>query len=85
MSDFEFRDNSILGRVSELRGVSFLTLAESGRSRLFIGVNDDGLAGLHFGAFRYHSGENYIELVRMPYLESVELEEEDDLPGLLSE
>lgn len=70
MRDFEFQDSGILGRASKLRGLSFLTLAEVGRTRLFLGVNNKGLVGLHLRAFPSHSNGRYLELVRMPYLKS---------------
>jgi hypothetical protein len=63
-----FQDNSALGRVSKLRNLSLLTLAESRRTRLFLGVNDDGLVGLHFVALPKYGDERYLSLIRMPYL-----------------
>ncbi len=68
MSNFDFQDSGILGRASKLRSFSFLTLAELGEARLFLGVNDEGLVGLHFRAFPHHSSGRHLELVRMPYL-----------------
>ena len=68
IADIEFQDNSVLGRVGKLRNLSLLTLAESGQTRLFLGVNDDGLVGLHFVVFRKHADEHYLSLARMPYL-----------------
>ena len=68
LDDVDFQDGSMLGRLSRLRNLSFLTLAEIGGSRLFLGVNEDGLAGLHFNAFSRSAGERFVEVVRMPYL-----------------
>ena len=48
LDSLEFYDNSALGRLKRLRDVSFLTLAESGQTRVFFGVDRDGLVGLHF-------------------------------------
>ena len=70
MQDLEFQDSGILGRVSKLRGLSFLTLAELGQTRLFLGVNKDGLVGLHFQALPRHGNARPLEVVRMPYLKS---------------
>lgn len=64
----EFRDNSVLGRVSRLRNLSLLTLAETSQTKLFLGVNDDGLAGLHFVAYRGYGNDRYLTVARMPYL-----------------
>ncbi len=41
-------DNSMLGRLQRERSLSFLTLSSQRRSRLFLGVNEDGFVGLHF-------------------------------------
>ena len=69
MDDLDFRDGGTLERVSKLRHLSLLTLAEFGDRRLFLGVNDDGLLGLHFNAFPGDRKERYLEVVRMPYLQ----------------
>ena len=71
MSDLEFQDSGLLGRASRLRSLSFLTLAEVGRTRLFLGVNKEGLVGLHFRVFSSHSSGRYLELARMPYLKNI--------------
>ena len=78
MSNFDFQDSGILGRASKLRNLSFLTLAELGETRLFLGVNDEGLVGLHFRAFARHSSGRYLELVRMPYLTNRDSDAETD-------
>ncbi len=68
IANLEFRDDSVLARVSKLRNLSLLTLAEVGQTRLFLGVNDDGLVGLHFNLFSRTDDTRYLEAVRMPYL-----------------
>ncbi len=68
IADINFRDGSALARVSKLRNLSLLTLAEVGQTRLFLGVNDDGLVGLHFNLFSRTDNTRYLEAVRMPYL-----------------
>ena len=68
IADFDFQDAGFLSRVSKLRGVSLLTLAEFGQTRLFLGVNEEGLVGLHFDMFPHYGGKRYLEVVRMPYL-----------------
>jgi hypothetical protein len=68
IADFDFQDAGVLSRVSKLRGLSLLTLAEFGQTRMFLGVNEEGLLGLHFDAFPHNGGDRYLEVVRMPYL-----------------
>lgn len=43
-----FEEQTFITRLSKLRGLSFLTVAEFEGSHLYFGVNDDGLVGLHF-------------------------------------
>ena len=68
LADFDFQEAGAWSRVSKLRGLSLLTLAEFGQTRLFLGVNKDGLAGLHFDVFPRYGDKRYLEVVRMPYL-----------------
>ncbi|MDJ0940565.1 MAG: hypothetical protein QNJ00_12470 [Woeseiaceae bacterium] len=74
--DVDFEDNSTLARLKRLKSVSLLTLAESEKSRLFLGVNEDGFLGLHFRASPKVSNERSVELVRLPYLDDEEEDEE---------
>lgn len=76
IADFDFQDSNALARVSKLRSLSFLTLAEIGQTRLFLGVNDDGLVGLHFSASTRYGDERYLEVLRMPYLKENEPDSE---------
>ncbi len=68
IADIEFQDNSALGRISKLRNLSLLTLAESEQVRLFLGVSDDGLVGLHFIKIRGSGDERHLSLARVPWL-----------------
>ena len=62
-----FQDSSAVGRASRLRSLSLLTLAQFRQSRLFLGVNDRGILGLHFNAAK-RGDERCLEVARMPYL-----------------
>ena len=72
IADIDFQDNSALGRFGKLRNLSLLTLAETGQTRLFLGVNDDGLVGLHFVAFPRQGDVRFLSMARMPYLKKKE-------------
>ena len=50
LEDLEFQDNSPLGRISRMRQLPLLTLSENRRSRIYIGVDSNGILGLHIGA-----------------------------------
>ena len=68
MADIDFQEGDVISRVSKLRSLSLLTIAEYGKTRMFLGVNEDGLVGLHFGAFLHKGRDRSLEMVRMPYL-----------------
>ncbi len=76
IADFDFQDAGALSRISKLRGLSLCTLAEIGQTRLFLGVNEKGLVGLHFDMFPRYGSERYLEVVRMPYLKKTSQAEE---------
>ncbi len=48
IDDIEFIDNSPYARIKRMRELAFLTLSDTDDSHLFLGVNSDGLVGLHF-------------------------------------
>lgn len=75
---FDFQNSDAFSRVKKLRELSLLTLAEVGKARLFIGVNDEGLVGLHFRAFPRPGDERSLEIVRMPYLEKNDTDSDVD-------
>ena len=66
--ELEFQDSSAVGRASNIRSLSLLTLAEFGKSRLFLGVDKRGLIGLHFNVTRRRGDDRCLEVARMPYL-----------------
>lgn len=68
IANLDFRNSATIDRVSRLRELSLLTLAESKKTRLFLGVNRKGLVGLHFRAQGVVSAERCLEVARMPYL-----------------
>lgn len=68
MADIDFQDPGALARVSKIRELSLLTLAEVGRTRLFLGVSERGLLGFHLGAMPQLGDERCLEFARMPYL-----------------
>jgi hypothetical protein len=79
IADFDFEDASALARVSKLQSLSLLTLAEVGQTRVFLGVDDKGLVGLHFNVFVRDLSESSLEIARMPYLKEKEPDGEVEL------
>lgn len=78
IAELEFQDSSMYGRVSQLHNLSLLTLAEFGQKRLFLGVNADGLIGIHLNAFSRNDDGRYLEVVRMPYLKELDTDSDAD-------
>lgn len=68
LHELHFEDSDLVSRLSKLRGLSMLTMAEVGPARLFLGVNDEGLVGLHFNTGADDPGDVHVEVLRMPYL-----------------
>jgi hypothetical protein len=70
IASFVFQDPGAFARVSKVRELSLLTLAEVGSTRVFLGVSDEGLLGIHLGVLPRLGDGRCLELVRMPYLKS---------------
>ena len=85
IAELEFQDSSMYGWVSQLDNFSLLTLAEFGQKRIFLGVNADGLVGIHFNAFSNKDDRRYLEVVRMPYLKELDTDSEVSQPDPESE
>jgi hypothetical protein len=66
--DLELKEVPALKRISRLRNLSLLTLANKGQMRFFLGVNADGLVGLHITLLSRRDEGRIFELLRMPYL-----------------
>ena len=73
-ANFDFQDSGALAHARRLRGLSLLTVAELGRSRLYFGVNAKGFVGLHFDASPRHGDKRYWEMIRAPYLRKKQLD-----------
>ena len=58
IADIHFPDGSIYGRVSRIRSLRLLTLTEDDKTRLFLGINEKGFLGLHFGAHPSNDDED---------------------------
>ncbi len=70
--------SSVLTRNYKSRALSLVTFAELGKSRLFLGVNSEGLLGFHLIARPAPSRDAAVEFVRMPYLEVRDADVPDD-------
>ena len=66
VTDFENRDTDSSEGVTRPRTLSLLTLSRSKQSRLFFGLNEDGLLGLHLRAVSQQNADRYLGLARTP-------------------
>ena len=75
--DNEFRSSSQnlvdnnasgLGKLMRVRSLSLLTLASAGEARLFIGISDDGIPGIHLARLSKKQKSRHVELSRLPFL-----------------
>ena len=57
-----------LGKLMRVRSLSLLTLASAGKTRLFIGVSDDGIPGIHLARLSKKHKSRHVELGRLPFL-----------------
>ena len=49
LPDFEFRDNGdVVRRLADMRSLPVMTLWQTRRTQIYLGVNQKGLAGVHF-------------------------------------
>jgi hypothetical protein len=68
MDDVSFRDGSKLGRLKSIRQLSILTFTDNGSSRLYLGVNEEGIFGIHMSFLARKHSDRFAEVLRMPYL-----------------
>lgn len=60
--DLEVDDGSSILRVAKIRSVSLVTLAGDERSKWFLGINEDGLVGVHFRGFTKNGANRHLDL-----------------------
>lgn len=78
LDGIEFVDYSMLERLSGLKALSILTLGRFGDTTLILGVNSEGVLGVHFDTGLDEDGEDIAELARMPYLHDAQPEAPHD-------
>ena len=57
-------DDSIL-RVAQIRSLSFLTISGDERSKWFLGINEDGLVGIHFRGFSRSGARRHLDIATL--------------------
>ena len=69
--NLDFENGGPFARVRKIRALSLLTLAEVKGARLFFGVNNKGLVGIHVRAVKPYGDDSCLEIARMPYLADI--------------
>ncbi len=57
-------DNSIL-RVTKIRSLSLLTLSGDEDAKWFLGINEDGLVGIHFRGFSRSGAKKHLDIASL--------------------
>jgi hypothetical protein len=65
----EFSNGGALQKLTSIRYLSFLTMAEFRHSHLFFGVNEDGIVGVHLTGSSKGQNQRFLELARLPNLD----------------
>ena len=76
--NIDFDMSSDIVRLSRIRSLSLLTLAEFDTGRLFFGINSDGYLGFHMGAATAPGNPAHLELAQLPFFGEREQNEDDD-------
>ncbi len=65
MFDFDVQSENSFMRVARIRSLSFLTLSGNERSKWFLGINEDGLVGIHFRGFTRNGARRHLDVASL--------------------
>lgn len=60
--DVDIDDRSSILSVAKIRSLSLFTLAGDERSKWFLGINEDGLVGVHFRGFTRSGAKRHLDV-----------------------
>ena len=63
--EFDVYAESSLVRVAQIRSLSFVTLSGDDRSKWFLGINEDGLVGIHFRGFSRNGARRHLDVASL--------------------
>ncbi len=63
--DVPVQDGSSIMRVAQIRTLSLFTISGDERSKWFVGINEDGLVGVHFRGFTRESAKRHVDLATL--------------------
>jgi hypothetical protein len=68
VAELQLDEGTTLARLTRVRNLSLLTMAEFRQSRLFFGINSDGIVGFHVIGSSRDQNARFLEVARMPHL-----------------
>ena len=63
--DVDVDNGNSLMRVAQIRSLSFVTLSGDDRSKWFLGINEDGLIGVHFRGFSKTGARRHLDVASL--------------------
>jgi len=75
--DIDVDDGSSIMRVTKIRSLSLLTLAGDEQSKWFLGINEDGIVGVHFRGFTRNGAKRHLDVAALFASDDDEQEDED--------
>ncbi len=63
--DVDVDDANAILRVSKIRSLSLLTLSGDDRGKWFLGINEDGLVGIHFRGFSKSGAKRHLDVASL--------------------
>lgn len=63
--DIDVENGSSIMRVAKIRSLSLVTLAGDDRSKWFLGVNEDGIVGVHFRGFTRDGAKRHLDVASL--------------------
>ncbi len=63
--ELEVDDGNSLMRVTKIRSLSLLTLSGDDRAKWFLGINEDGLVGIHFRGFSKSGAKRHLDVASL--------------------
>jgi len=76
--DVDVDDGSSILRVTKIRSLSVLTLAGDDHSKWFLGINEDGIVGIHFRGFTRNGAQRHLDVAALFSSENDEPEDDDN-------
>ncbi len=63
--DLDVDDGNSILRVTRIRSLSLITLSGDDRAKWFLGINEDGLVGIHFRGFSRSGADRHLDVASL--------------------